>query len=243
MSTTFNMFDLIFLGFGLIFVATAFLRGFVKEIFSLFNWILAFTISYFLTPPIANFLAPSFKNKLVLDIVIRVIIFIIVIIAASLSTSGLSKSLKEKMPGSFDHSLGVFYGIAKTLLVFGVVYSAVLNCYSYVLTKQAPKNKKAAVKVELPSWLHDARFFGLVKLVGEPLDPLVKKLVESVAKNVDQIIPQAPSLDDKIDEIVKHKKLEKPSEEQDSVVDDVDAGYSKKDIQKMERLIEIIDKK
>jgi len=251
MATTFNFLDLIFFIFTIIFVLTAFFRGFVKEVFSLLNWIVALTASYFLTPPATEFLSEYFENRLALDGVTRSAIFILAFIATAMSTSGLRDSLQDKMPKLFDRSLGVLFGFVKTLLIFGFIYSLYFNLYTILL------GSKLKETVQEPVWLKHAKCYSLLKFAGTTLDPVVKKFLNSISKNFDDIVPKEQELNDKIDEIVKEKSLEietkqaeevvkKTSEAKDAAVKakpaDKDAGYSKKDIEKMNRLIDIIDK-
>ena len=260
MGTTFNILDLIFFTFTIIFVLTAFFRGFVKEIFSLLNWVVALTLSYFLSPYATEFLSEHFSNRLVLDGIVRSIIFILAFIGTAMSTSGLRDSMEEKMPKLFDRSLGVFFGFIKTLLIFGFIYALYFNLYGMLLGNK--------LKQEEPQWLKDAKCYSLLKFSGEALDPLVKKFFDSISENMDGVIPaEEKELDEKIEEIIEEKAelsdkidekigekkaavkeetkeivKETSKETAKSVPVDKDAGYSKKDIEKMNRLIDIIDK-
>lgn len=252
MSTSFNILDIIFITFTIIFVLTAFFRGFVKEIFSLLNWVVALTASYFLTPLTTGLLSSYFENALVLDSVTRSVIFILAFIATAMSTSGLRDSLQDKMPKIFDRSLGVLFGFLKTLLIFGFVYSLYFNLYALLL------GSKLKETVQEPSWLKEAKCHSLLKFSGTTLDPIVKKFFTSISKNFDEIVPKEKELNDKIDEIVKENNsldvetkqaqevTKKATDAKESttknVKTDKDAGYSKKDIEKMNHLIDIIDK-
>ncbi len=216
----------------MIFITTAFFRGFVKEIFSLFNWLIALTLSYLLAPYLSKLLLFYSDNKFVADIAARVIIFIFVFIATALSTSGLCKALKEKMSKVFDRSLGVLFGIVKTLLIFGFIYSISLNLYGFLLGKNVEENS-----APLPEWLLQAKCYNILHLSGNTLDPLVKKFFDATTKNLDKVVPKQDNLDEKINELLNKKDVAEPLDESSE-----DAGYNKKDIEKMNRLIEIIDK-
>lgn len=230
MSETLNLFDLIFIGFGILFIFIAFLRGFVKEIFALLNWILALVLSHLLTPYAAKFFASYSASKLVIDIFSRIGIFIIVFLVTAISTNSLCKALKEKMPKFLDRSLGVLYGIGKTLLIFGFIYSLIVNVYGSLIGKTSEEKT-----VRLPIWLTEAKCHNILKITGTALDPLVKAVFEAIMKNFDQVAPQQKNLDKKIDEVIENKT---DSEQLEEVIDDY--GYRKKDIEKMNRLIEII---
>lgn len=233
MLSNFNTLDFVFAALALIFVATAFFRGFVKEMFSIFNWLVALTFSHLLAPYVAEFLASYIKNKLAADITARSAIFIIVFIIAAITTSGLRKDLQEKIPNSFNRSLGVLFGLIKTLLVFGLFYSITVNTYESLL------GKTSEAKKQLPAWLKDAKCFGILRTSGEIIDPVVKVFFDAALKNFDQVIPKSKDeLDQKIDEVIDEKTSEKTPLKSDSEK----SGYNKKDIEKMNHLIEIIDK-
>lgn len=225
----FNLFDTAFLIFALIFTITAFFRGFVKEIFSLFNWVVAYVISYFLAPYVIILFTGN-ANPIVLGLIVRSILFLIILVASAMLTSGLSKELRDKIPAMFDKSLGVFYGLMKTLLVFGVIYSLFMNGFSALSGKEIDENSS-----QYPNWLSDARSHDIVKFSGEILDPAIRMLFESVIGNFDGGLPTPETiLDQKIDDMMEEQggaiNLDLPS-----------SGYNQKDIEKMNRLIEILD--
>jgi len=240
MSTTFNILDLIFITFTIIFVTTAFFRGFVREVFALFNWLIALIISYLLAPYASKLLSSYSDNKLVIDVVSRVIIFVLAFITSIMSTSGLCKVLKEKMPKIFDRSLGVLFGIVKTLIIFGFIFSTSLNLYGFLLGKKIDDSSPL-----LPAWLRDAKSYNLLKFSESTLDPAVKKFFDSATQNFDEVAPKSEDLNSKIDELMnKNDKAEDGAKSLDNNPEDVlkNSGYNKKDIEKMNHLIEIIDK-
>ncbi|MBU6139952.1 MAG: CvpA family protein [Proteobacteria bacterium] len=247
MSTTFNTLDLIFFAFTAIFVLTAVFRGFIKEIFSFFNWILALAISYFLTPYISDFFSPYFESKLAIDLVSRSSIFILIFLIFSFSTTKFRDSLDDKVPTVFNRSLGLLFGLAKTLIIFGAIYSIYLNAYTSVM--------KSKVKEE-PEWFRQAKSRSLIKTSGEMIDPLVRKFFDAVMKNFDQVLPKPEDLlNEKIDEILKEKSAESVGGEANSKTEEssrsltdkeleesLDTGYSRKNIEKLNQLMEIINK-
>lgn len=285
MSTTFNLFDIIFIAFAFIFVIIAFFRGFVKEIFSLCIWIAALLVSYFGAPFLAKLLASYCKNKMVLDAISRTILFISTFFILSFSTSNLSDALKDKMPQILDRSLGVLYGIGKTLLIFSVFYAVTLNLYGFLLGKdQDPDGNR------VPIWLSEARSGNILRITGEAINPAVSSFMSAITKNFNKPGFLPATLDDKIDEVVdeedgsldisssaktqnntttksrntadmhisrntadlnnkSNSKNKTASQDQgdpkaETIEDAVqkDTGYNMKDIEKMNRLIEVVGK-
>lgn len=229
-----NFLDYIFIIFTAIFVLTAFFRGFIKEVFSLLNWVVAITLAHFLAPYAEEFLQRYFSNKTLIDVASRAIIFLLAFIITIFSTSNLRDALKEKISTLFDRSLGVLFGLAKTLLIFGLIYSLYFNLL---------KNSK-----EFPSWLKEAQCYSLLKISGETIDPLVKNFLKDATKHIEKKSEPKKELDQKIDEILGKKEDKKIAEKEVVKTDsseikkpsDDNSGYSKKDIEKMNRLIEIV---
>lgn len=237
MSTGFNLFDLIFMALGAIFIITAFFRGFVKELFSLFNWVVAFVLSYLLAPFVSKFFNSDSISSSITDIGVRSVIFVTVFFVTMLSTSSICKEFQKRTPDAFDKSLGVLYGITKTLLVFGIIYAVFINSVALFLDKKIDKNSK-----EYPKFLKEARFHDIVKFSGNFVNPLVEKFLKGMTSNFEKTSIKQEKitdvLDKKIEDIIDEK-----SEEIIQKTDEIneEMGYEKKDIEKMNRLIEIID--
>ncbi len=233
MATTMNMFDLIFLFAGLLFLVIGFFRGFVKEIFSLFVWIIALLVSFVITPFISPYL--NLGNDAINDVVTRSVLFIIVFFITNYYLSKISNDLTDRLPDALNRSLGILYGIAKTLIVFGVFYCVFLNSLMLVYGNKFDKNSS-----QFPQWLKEAKCYGLVRTSGEIINPIFKKFFDSAAKNYEKYIPKKQDENEEatLDKIMKdnseyfQENLEKVS----------NPGYSKKDIEKMNHLIDIIDK-
>lgn len=237
MGTTFTTFDILFFVLTFIFVVSAFFRGFIKEIFSFFNWIISLTLAYFLAPFASDILDPYFSNRLVLEGLTRSVIFIIVFITIAMTTTNMRESVAERVPNLFDKSLGILFGFIKTLIIFGAVYSVYLNIYGVVMKDE---------EVEDPSWFKESKSYSMIKFSGEMVNPLVKAFFSGIADDFDKVLPKK-ELDEKIEEVageeedsgiaepeIKLKEIEIPSSE---------TGYNKKDIEKMNHLIDIIEKK
>ncbi len=291
MSTTFNMFDLIFVAASFIFILVAFFRGFVKELFALFNWIVTISLSYLLAPYAAKFVETYSHNKLIVNVASGSMVFVVIFIIMAFATRSLAHDWKDKMPENLDRILGVFYGAFKSLLIFGLFYAVVINFYSILLGNaqiaedakpkkhhELSKNKKHKdgeedLDQDLPEWLNKAKCFSIIKFAGEIVNPLVSKAIDSMETNLlDEIKPTKINSDDAVEDVseddengvgddvggsagalsekdgvganASSKKSEnsaktlhqkKPSEKYD------DTGYSKKEIEKMNRLIEIVN--
>ena len=239
MSTTFNTFDLIFFAFTAIFVIMATFRGFVKEIFALFNWIIALLISYLATPYIADFMSKHFENRLAVDLVTRTVVFSAIFIGSIYATANLRDSLHDRMPRLFDRSLGLLFGFLKTLIIFGAIYSIYFNVSALVMGKIFKEKKKE------PIWFEQAKSRSLIKTAGNIIDPAISKIFEAISGNIENALPKSEDeLKDKIDEITKDKNLDLDNARDltDDELKNLDTGYSKKNIEKMNQLMDVINK-
>jgi uncharacterized membrane protein required for colicin V production len=242
MSTTFNTLDLIFFAFTAIFVITATFRGFVKEVFSLFNWITSLILSYLLAPYLTEFLSKHFTNKLAIDLVSRSGLFAVIFIIIAMSTKNLRESLHERLPTIFNRSLGMLFGFAKTLIIFGAIYSIYQNAYGLVMKKD---------RVAEPEWLEASKCRSLIKVSAEIVDPAVRKFFDAIGQNFDQVLPKSEDLlNDKINEIMKDQPIggedgfskDAPALSDEELERSLDTGYTKKNIEKLNQLMDVINK-
>lgn len=245
MATTFNLFDLIFFTTIIIFTLIAFFRGFIKEIFSFFIWIISAVFAYFLSPFLAEFLSSYYKNENILYFATRLTIFIILFLTLSFSLSETIKNLKEKVPTIFDKSFGALFGVLKTILIFAIFYSAIYNTLSLVM-KNANIDIKEGKNVKMPIWIREAKCGNILKISSSVVDPLVEIFVEAVAQRVykSNLVPK--TLDDKIIDDTTEQISKEKNNIDNSKKDDVEnskdsGGYNKRDIEKMNRLIEIVE--
>ena len=246
MSTIFNLFDLAFFALTFFFAVFGFFRGFIKELAVLFIWVISVSVSYFFAPFLSDLLLKYSDSKVSIYASSRIIIFVFIFLTLTISTSEYLKDLKEKIPSSFNRSFGILLGICKSILIFAIIYSAVYNSTIIVSNKQ---NKEIA----FPKWMSESKSGSLLKIPSSIVNPLVKKFVNAVVENFYNLSPSTiKDLDKKIEEINGDKvsktddeNINKNSNSESKDIDKDDKafdyqGYSKKDIEKMNHLINII---
>lgn len=249
MLSYFNIVDLVFLFFTLIFVITALFRGFIKELFAFSNWIISFCLSYALAPYFGDLLKNYIKNKMIADLSARGLIFLVVFLIIAISTSGLVKHLKEAIPRSLDKGLGVLFAFLKTLIIFGLVYSIYANMYGLLLGNKLNEKQE----IEHPKILSEAKTFLIIKKWGDLVDPAVKLFFDAISKNIEFAITKSINLDEKMNKMIEDNPVDPEGLNnlinQDSELNKEtkqvipESGYEKKDIDKINNLIETIDKK
>lgn len=127
----------IIVGLVLLFsVGIAFLRGFVREVLTIAGLIggvfAALLFGSVLSPAVASMLGVSstkaenligpIPNEFLVKAIAYGGIFITVVIALSIVSYFLSKKLKDTGMGPIDRTLGVFFGLARAVLVLGFLY-------------------------------------------------------------------------------------------------------------------------
>lgn len=262
MATTFNMFDIIFFVLSFIFILVAFFRGFIKELFALINWVITISLSYLITPYAAKFVAHYSQNPLVINVASGAIVFVVIFIMVFLATRGLAHDWRDKMNENLDRVFGVFFGVFKSLLIFGIFFAFTNNFYESLIgdnpTKKALREKYEA----MPDWMTSAKCYPIVKFSGSILQPIIGAAVDGMIDKLIDADVKKNTLDDKIDDVIDGEDLgdeekgvdgagamsEKPSSaksknKSEKKADEKykDTGYSKKEIEKMNRLIEIVN--
>ncbi|MFZ9469762.1 MAG: CvpA family protein [Rickettsiales bacterium] len=250
---TFTTFDFIFFVISAIIVLIAFYRGIVKEFFSLINWVLSFAMSYLLSPILCDLLVNFFDSKLVMNISVRIVVFLLTFVIFLFSTIRLANDLTESMNIYLNRSLGILLGAVKSLILFGAVYS-LYNCFfDYALgQKIVAKNK-----YRLPAWYLNSYSSPIVTKTGEFVDPVVRGFFSIAKKNVNDLIKiddvVKPKIENELiskyaDEIETDIVIKKPVDDENNknkigrpIKKNNDVGYDKKDIEKMQKLIEIIN--
>ena len=250
---TFTTFDFIFFVITAIIVLIAFYRGIIKEFFSLINWVLSFAMSYLLSPILCDLLVNFFDSKLVMNISVRIVVFLLTFVIFLFSTLRLANDLTESMNIYLNRSLGILLGAVKSLILFGAVYS-LYNCFfDYALgQKIVAKNK-----YRLPAWYLNSYSSPIVTKTGEFVDPVVRGFFSIAKKNVNDLIKiddvVKPKIENELiskyaDEIETDIVIKKPVDDENNknkigrpIKKNNDVGYDKKDIEKMQKLIEIIN--
>lgn len=114
----------------------AFLRGFIREVLTIFGTVGALIAAYYagphLTPAFEGWLGVTpDNNPKLFDIVPYAIIakalaygsvFIVVIVALSLLSHLVAESAKKIGLGAIDRTLGVFFGLIRGILLLGLLY-------------------------------------------------------------------------------------------------------------------------
>ncbi len=117
--------DLSVLGVLLVSGVFAFIRGFVREIFSLGSWIGASLVSVFMYPVARPWVHEHIKSELAADAATAVGLFCVTLIILIPIGSLLSSLVRGEALTAIDRSLGFLFGLVRGFLVMCLLYLCV----------------------------------------------------------------------------------------------------------------------
>lgn len=92
-------------------------RGFVREVFSLAGWVLAFLAANAVAAPIGDAFPQSLAREEVRVLIAFVVVFVFVLSIATLVAALLSRLFKAAGLGGVDRTLGGLFGLARGVLI------------------------------------------------------------------------------------------------------------------------------
>ena len=116
--------DLILAGVMLISGLLAMMRGFTREVLSLLAWVVAGLAAWWAlnTPELAELLKPYIAQERLAEIAAAGVVFLVVLILMSIVSVRLGDAVLDSAIGAFDRTLGLFYGLARGLLLVVIAY-------------------------------------------------------------------------------------------------------------------------
>lgn len=241
MEQSLNMFDLIFIGLVGILALIGLTRGIIREAFSIINISLSAAIAVMARPLISGILIDKVKLQVVADVISNSIVFTISLVLISLACSGMIKTLSSKVPLYINQPFGFVLGFLKGYLIMSVVVITMFSIY------EIPAGGSDGV---LPPFIINAKTYNFVKKGADFIRPLADKLFENSLKSTDPL-----------KNLIKREAIKKDSEPEKSndatkgtnnrfdreyqindggeQIELKDIGYDRKQIRKMNGLIEI----
>ncbi|MFT6106510.1 MAG: membrane protein required for colicin V production [Rickettsiales bacterium] len=223
-----------------IFAFLAFLKGFIKDLFATLNLVFATIASYALSPLIADFIPSTKYPQMLVDLGVRFLIFVTILILASMMTSRISKPLSEKIPTAINQSLGFGFGFAKGYFILAFVFAVFLSLY-----------EKSSYEKIGPDWFQSSKSYDLLLVGSKIVKPFTDDFIDQVKgdnlRNLGEKKYLLQDPDESIDSIMKNKKLYEHLDKYEEITDDnkiknedEDSGYSNGQMEKLKRLIEIV---
>jgi membrane protein required for colicin V production len=114
--------DVILIAIMLISGFLAMVRGFTREVLSIFSWAMAAIAALYLTPKYASLLEPYIGNPSIAQIAFAAGVFILTLIVVSLITFRISDSVLDSRVGALDRTFGFIFGLARGFLLVAIVF-------------------------------------------------------------------------------------------------------------------------
>lgn len=225
------------------FVFLGLVRGFIRELFSLINWVGSGFLTVLLRPYLNDFVSQKISNSIVSNIVSSVLIFIIVIICFSIILSNIARLINTKFPQSINITLGIAFGFTKGFLICSLIFASIINLFG---------NSSDLSSKSGPKWLQDSQTYRVLSFGGYMILPFAdsilgqikerysipqqneEKTESSESNNIDNLRKFDKKDFNSINDLI-NKKEETPKKEENS-----DGGYKKDQIEKLNHLLDII---
>lgn len=216
-----NITDAVILIILLISAVFGFMRGFVKEVLSISGWIGATFLTLYLFPLLQPYVRQYIENLLISDILTGIGIFILSLVILSFLTHAISEKVKSSALGALDRSLGIFFGIARAVVVVGILWLVVVQ---FIPVEDHPKYVTEAKMLPI------ARASGL--FVAQLTPPDMQENLKIAVDGAEGAAGAAKKSYEAIPEPLR-KDVENTVKD---AIEQLDKGYDEKSRQQMENL-------
>lgn len=148
--------DVILVAIMLISGFLAMVRGFTREVLSIFSWAVAAVAALYLTPKYWHTVGAYFPSQMAAQIVFGVGVFVIVLIVVSLVTLRISDRVLDSRVGAFDRTLGFIFGLARGFVLVAIVFVIF-----------------SALAKDQPPWIKNARSYPLLEQTQIAIESLI----------------------------------------------------------------------
>jgi membrane protein required for colicin V production len=157
--------DVILIAIMLISGFLAMVRGFTREVLSIFSWAVAAVAALYLTPKYAHLVEVYVGNPSIAQIVFAAGVFIVTLIVVSLITFRISDSVLDSRVGALDRTFGFVFGLARGFLLVAIVF-ILFN----------------ALARDQPEWVRNARSYPILQSTQVAIESLLPM-------NPEQLLP------------------------------------------------------
>ncbi len=161
--------DILLLAIMLVSGVLAMIRGFMREVLSIAAWVLAAVATVLLYERTLPFAESNLGSGVVSKVVVIVGVFLLSLIVASIITARISDMILDSRIGALDRTLGLFFGLARGLLIVVVAF--------YLFTWFVPADK-------LPEGVRDAKSREALQATGRWLQSLLPQDMDSIISNL-----------------------------------------------------------
>ncbi len=209
----------------------AFYRGLIKEVLSIIGWVIMTALMIYVLPLLVPIFAKYIESGMMAGIATAVTIFVVFFIIWFIFTAYISGKIRSLKKLNFiDRTLGLFFGIIRAGLFVVLTYIAI----GWIVPFK-----------EQPEFLTKSKYYVLAGSFAKPIEDLIPQDTLNLIKSKDDA--KSKETEEKVQKEIDDlfKKLAQPTvkSEKDTDKKDKDAndtGYSKKERDNLDRLIENI---
>ena len=152
----FSWLDVILVAIMLVSGFLAMVRGFTREVLSIFSWAVAAVAALYLTPKYWHSVEAYFPSPGFAQIGFAVGVFIVVLIIVSLITFRISDRVLDSRVGALDRTLGFIFGLARGFLLVAIVFILF-----------------SALARDQPAWIVEAKAYPILKQTQVAIESLM----------------------------------------------------------------------
>jgi membrane protein required for colicin V production len=134
----------------------AMVRGFTREVLSIFSWAVAAVAALYLTPKYWHLVEAYFPSPGFAQIAFAAGVFVIFLIVVSLITLRISDSVLDSRVGALDRTLGFLFGLARGFLLVAIVFILF-----------------SALARDQPEWVRNAKSFPILQQTQVAIESLL----------------------------------------------------------------------
>ncbi len=255
-----TLFDYLVFAIMIFFMFLGLLRGFIRELSSLANWIGSGLLTVLLRPIVNDLISSKISNSVASNVVSSIIIFVIAIIGLSILTSNIARAINTKFPSSINITLGLAFGFTKGFLICSLIFATILNLFGDtddLSSKSGPKWLQA-------SQTYRPLSFGayiILPFADSILGQIKEKYLIPESNDKEENDSKTNDSNDKFDSLRRYKndydeinnlldkadKLRSPKQSEQSSTDQQkentqkdSGGYKKDQMNKLNHLIDIL---
>ncbi|MGB6427654.1 MAG: CvpA family protein [Methyloceanibacter sp.] len=169
----FSWLDVILVVIMLISGFLAMVRGFTREVLSIFSWAVAAVAALYLTPKYWQTVESYFPSPGFAQIGFAVGVFLITLIVVSLITFRISDRVLDSRVGALDRTLGFLFGLARGFLLVAIVFILF-----------------SALARDQPTWITEARSYSILKQTQVAIESLMPLNPEQYLPKKDDAVPE-----------------------------------------------------
>jgi len=217
-----TLFDFIIFGIITFFALIGLMRGLVKEIFSIANWVIASVVTIYLRPVISNLILMKINIPIVADLISNSFLFTTTLIFISIITSNIARNIKNIFPISINVFFGFIFGTVKGYILSALIFAIILNIYGDKTTQ--------------PDWFTMSKSYEPLSIGADVMKPFTDSLFGSLSEEKSK----KPAKKTDEPEEIEDNDSDYPTQPSKKNSSTEETGYKKEQIKKMDRLIETI---